>query len=414
MRNTSVLAVCVVAVTILAACSPMAAATPTQVPPTQPQASPTTAEQPQPEATVANNTPIKVGVYAPMTGAIAFLGEGFQFGTSLAVKDLGGAIDGHPIQLIYADNKCNPTDAVNAVHKLIEVDQVDVIIGGGCSSATVAALPIIAEGETPAVSATSTNPGIFGQMGVGGNAWEFRVNPDDVIMAHAFAKAMADQAKSFAMVAENTDFGRGAITAYVPIFEDMGVDVLSQDFFDLGTADFRPALTKIKSENPEALLVVMTERDGSTFMRQLREVGLEAKIFSRGSLTSPLFLQYTEDAPSIGNGVLEFSFWAAGSDSKLDQEFVDEYDTSNSPHRGWSYYAMYYAVAGAIHEALQNEGVANRQTIRDALVNTNVEMPFGTIKFDDHNQAYPKGTVTTIEDGKIKFVQFVDLVPVEH
>ncbi|MFQ5858288.1 MAG: ABC transporter substrate-binding protein [Anaerolineae bacterium] len=358
--------------------------------------------------------PIKIGLYAPMTGPIAFLGEGFNFGATLAIEDLGSEIEGHPLELVVADNKCNPTDAVNAVRKLIEVDQVHVILGGGCSSATVAALPIIAEGETPAVSATSTNPGIYSEMGVGGNIWQFRVNPDDLIMASAFSQFMAELAESITFVAENTDFGRGAISAYIPQFGNLGVETINEDYFDLGTADYRPALTRIKAADPDAVLVVMTERDGATFMRQLREVGLDVQIFSRGSLTSPVFLEYTSDDPSIGEGVLEFSFWAAGVDSELDQKFVDRFEKSNSPHRGWSYYATFYAIGGAIRNAIQNHGEATRETIREELEKIAVETPFGTIDFDDHHQAYPKGTVTTIEEGKTKFVQFVELVPVEH
>src|SRR5690606_13273050 len=80
--------------------------------------------------------PIKIGLYAPMTGPIAFLGEGFQYGATLAIEDLGGEIEGHPLELVVVDNKCNPTDAVNAVRQLIEIEQVHVILGGGCSSAT--------------------------------------------------------------------------------------------------------------------------------------------------------------------------------------------------------------------------------------------------------------------------------------
>ncbi|MCA9905287.1 MAG: ABC transporter substrate-binding protein, partial [Anaerolineae bacterium] len=103
-------------------------------------------------------TPIKIGLYAPLTGPVAFLGEGFQYGATIAIEDMGGEIEGHPLELVVADNKCNPTDAVTAIRQLIEVDEVDVILGGGCSSATVAAQDVIKDGETPAVSATSTNP----------------------------------------------------------------------------------------------------------------------------------------------------------------------------------------------------------------------------------------------------------------
>jgi len=357
---------------------------------------------------------IKIGLYAPMTGPIAFLGEGFEYGATLAIEDLGGEIEGIPLELVVVDNKCNPTDAINAVRQLIEVEEVDIILGGGCSSATVAAQPIISEGGTPAVSATSTNPSIYDGMGVGGNIWQFRVNPDDLIMAHAFSAQIAEQTQSISLVAENTDFGRGALAAYKPLLEELGIEILTEDYFDLGTADYRPALTRMRAAQPEALLVVMTERDGSTFMRQLRETGIDATIFSRGTLTSPLFMEYTADDPTISEGVIEFSFWAAGLDPEHDAAFLERFGTANSPHRGMSYYVVRYVMSEAIRNAILENGEATREGIRDALENLSVETPIGLIEFDEHNQAYPFGTLQTVENGVPVYLGPVELAPIDR
>jgi branched-chain amino acid transport system substrate-binding protein len=156
----------------------------------------------------------------------------------------------------------------------------------------------------------------------------------------------------------------------------------------------------------------MTERDGSVFMRQLREVGIDVPIYSRGSLTSPLFLQFTEDDPTIGEGVIEFSFWAAGLDPEHDARFLERWGTPNSPHRGMSYYAVYYVIAEAIRTALEENGEVTREGIRDALDNLSIETPIGLIEFDDHNQAYPFGTLQTIRDGQTVFIGTIDLEPV--
>jgi len=222
------------------------------------------------EEVVEEKEPIRIGLHGPLTGPIAFLGQGFEMGIQFAIEDLGNEIEGYPLEFIVADNACNPTDAVNAVQKLIFEDEVDVIIGGGCSSATVAALPIIAEGQIPSVSATSTTPSIFNQIGVGGNEWAFRINPDDLIMAQGFAEEIFERSTptKISLVAENTDFGRGAMNAYKPIFESLGVEIATEDYFDLGTSDFRPALTDMKASESEAVLIVMTENDCANYMRQ--------------------------------------------------------------------------------------------------------------------------------------------------
>ena len=356
---------------------------------------------------------IRIGLNVPLTGPIALIGEGYRWGVTLAIEDLGGEIDGYRLELIEADNKCNPTDTINATRRLVEVDEVHVMIGGGCSSASVAAMPILLESETPMVCGSSTTPRLWAEMGDDANPWFFRVNPDDLIMAQAFSSYIAERASTISLIADNNDFGRGAMGAYKPLLEAAGVTIVSEDYFDPGTADYRPALTRIRAADPEAILMVTLERDGATLMRQIREVGLTQQLFSRGSIVSPLFLELTQDDPTIGEGVLEFSFWASGMDPEQDANFQARWERPNSPHRGMSYYVMYYAVAEAIRNAIAS-GEVTRASIRDGLAAVDIEeTPIGSIRFDDHNQNYPNGTLATIRDGAIQFVDRIPLVPVE-
>jgi branched-chain amino acid transport system substrate-binding protein len=359
--------------------------------------------------------PIKIGLYGPMTGPLAFLGEGFDMGIQLAIEHLGNEIAGHPIEYVVADNKCNPTDAVNAVRKLIEEDQVDAIIGGGCSSATVAALPIIAEGKTPAVSATSTTPSIYNQMGAGGNEYAFRINPDDLIMAQGYAEYIVESSEidSISLVAENTDFGRGAIDAYKPIFGELGVEISTEDYFDLGTADFRPALTRMRASQPGAVLIVMTENDCAAFMRQYREVGVEADVYSRGACASPLFVELTEDAPEAAAGIIEFAFFSELQDPELNEQFTARWDTPLTGHRMGGYYALYHTLAPAIEKVVADGDKVNRETIRAALETLDVETPAGPITFDEHNQAYPDGVLTlnSLQDDGTVIIELSDVIP---
>ncbi len=424
--------VLMLAMVLLAACGPQPQEEPeTAVEPTEAPAEEAAEESGEEEAAeedaesedveTGDAEPVKIGLYGPMTGPVAFLGEGFDFGIRLAIEELGNEIAGHPIEYVVADNQCNPTDAVNAVSRLIEEDEVDAIIGGGCSSATVAALPIIAEGQTPAVSATSTNPGIYNEIGVGGNEYGFRINPDDLIMAQGFAEYIVNEggATSISLVAENTDFGRGAISAYKPIFDSLGTEIATEDYFDLGTADFRPALTGMRAAQSDAVLIVMTENDCAAFMRQYREVGVEADVYSRGACTSPLFLELTEDDPSIAEGIVEFVFFSGLQDPDLAERFLERWDTPLTGHRMGGYYAMYHTLAPAIEKVVADGNEVNRETIREALETLNVETPAGLISFDDHNQAYTDGVLATNvmqDDGTVdvELLDIVELGPVER
>jgi branched-chain amino acid transport system substrate-binding protein len=365
-------------------------------------------------ASAANKDPIKIGLFLPMTGSVAFIGQGYKLGIDLAIKDLGGAIDGHPLQTFVADNKGTPTDSVNAVHLLLDVNQVQVMIGGAASSATMAGMPIIGEGQTPTIDGSSTNPTIYNQLGVGGNKWLFRIGPDDLIMGQGFAEYIAQHVKSISFVGDDNQFGHGAGQVYVPLLPKDGVKILSEDYFDPATTDYRPGLTKIKSAGADAVLIVMTDQSCATFMRQLREVGLTQQIFSRGSCTTGLFNQLTKDDPKIGEGITEFSFFTQGNDPDLSKHFQDTYNQPITSHRMAGYYAMYYTIAPAIKAVIAAGKDLTRANIRDAIATVNVDTPNGTLKFDDHNQNYPQGALTTNKDLQTVLISTLDLKPVDH
>lgn len=364
---------------------------------------------PTPESE-AEFPPIKIGLSSALSGALADLGDRYAKGMTMAIEDLGGEIMGRPLELYTADNKCNPTDAVTAVQQLIDVDQVHVILGSGCSGATLGSLPIILEGETPQLTVASSNPTIYDELGVGGNEWGFRINPDDQIMAETFSPYIAEDAETIFTLAENTDFGRGAIDRYLVELPEAGVEVLGSEFFDLGASDVRPVLTRVKSLDPDAILIVTTEQLGSVILRQIREVDIDAKIFSRGSLTTPLMLELTADNPSIPEGVIEASFWAAGVDRPTEAQFEERWDIPVSAHPMLAYYGVRYVLAPAIECAISETGEVTRGAIRDCLEETSVDTPVGHVDFDDHNQSYINMTLSTIVDGNIVLL---DTIPSE-
>ena len=162
------------------------------------------------------------------------------------------------------------------------------------------------------------------------------------------------------------------------------------------------------------MLIVMTEQSCATLMRQFRELGLTMKVFSRGACTSGVFNDLTKDDPKIGEGIIEFSFFNEGQDTKLDAHFPEVMNQPTSGHRMAGYYIMYYTIAPALESLIKSGKEINRANIRDAIAAVNVKTPAGTISFDDHNQAYVDGTLSTNKDGKAVLLDTIPLKPVDH
>jgi len=363
----------------------------------------------------AQAPPIRIGFASAMSGPAAITGEGVRWGATLTVEEINakGGIMGRKIEAYFADNKATPGEAVSAVRKLADVDQVDVIIGQTHSGACLGAMPVVKEIGIPMVVESCSHPKIRELSGKGGNEWTFRVALDDEIMAYTFARYMARQGvKTSSVLAMNNDFGRGAAIAYEAAFKKAGITLVSTEFFDPGQPDYRPVLTRLKRANPETILAVILASDGAPFMRQYRELGLTQRIYSRGSLASAEFLHQVRDNPKIGDGVVEAGYWVTGLDPDWDKKWTERYKVPPRIHGSLAAITLKWAVVPAIEIALKKQGHADRQTIRAALKEVDVkDSPLGPIKFDDHHQAWINMILLEMRDGQLRILEKLPTSP---
>ena len=359
--------------------------------------------------------PIRIGFASAMSGPAAITGEGVRWGATLAVEEINakGGVMGRKLEAFFADNKAQPGEAVSAVRKLVDVDQVDVIIGQTHSGACLGAMPVVKELGVPMVIEACSHPQIRALSGKGGNEWTFRVALDDEIMAYTFARYMARQGvKSSSILAMNNDFGHGAANAYDAAFKKANIKLLSTEFFDPGQPDYRPVLTRLKRANPVAILAVILASDGAPFMRQFRELGLTQRVFSRGSLGSAEFLYQVRDNPKIGDGVIEASYWITGLDPEWDKKWTERYKVPPRIHGSLAAITLKWAVVPALEIALKKHGKADRQTIRAALEEVDVkDSPLGPIKFDANHQAWINMILIEIRDDQLHILEKLSTSP---
>ena len=102
---------------------------------------------------------VLIGLAGPMTGKDAWFGEQMERGAELAVADVNaaGGVLGQQVQLITADDFCDPEQAVAAARKLVS-DGVIFVVGHHCSGASIPASEIYEAAGVLMISPTSTNP----------------------------------------------------------------------------------------------------------------------------------------------------------------------------------------------------------------------------------------------------------------
>lgn len=219
---------------------------------------------------------IKLGVILPLTGDAAQYGESEHRAIQLAVHEINsaGGVQGKNLELVVEDGKCDPQAGGTAAQKLVNIDQVKIIIGGACSGETLAVAEITEPAKVILISPSAPSPKV-----TEAGDFVFRTYPSDALAGKIAANYAAEElnAKKVAVITELTDYAQGLREAYKDSLADLGSQVVADETFATGDTDFRTQALKIKAAKPDVVYIVpQTVTPGLALIKQLREKGVKA------------------------------------------------------------------------------------------------------------------------------------------
>lgn len=263
--------------------------------------------------------PIKLGFVGPLTGDAAGLGENLKIAVELARDEINaaGGINGRQVEVIFEDGQCDAKAAANAGSKLVNVDKVFAIIGGLCSSETLAIAPIADPAKVPLISPASTNPTIT-QAG----DFVFRFVPSDSLQGKFAAEHIANTLgkKKVGILYCLSDWCVGINNVFKSRLSEVGGEVVAEEGYQQDSRDLRTQLTKIKAANPEVVYFVGYTEASIIGLKQAKELGLKAKIFGADAWDDPKI-------PQEAGLAAEGAIYSITANRELPQAFVDEMAT---------------------------------------------------------------------------------------
>ncbi len=362
-------------------------------------------------ATTGTASTINIGMNMDYSGVgSGFEGQEVWDGALLAFDQANatGGINGHKIVPILADNQCDPSIGITAIRQLF-ADDVDAIMGSNCSGVTEAQMPLLETAKIPMLSVEDTDPPITEKAGVGGNKWEFRLNDNDEMMDSAFASAfVAKEVKSIAIVAQENSYGTGVVKILDSVLPSAGVSVTSVNYVPTNDTEFTSIITKIESEAPQGILLVVDYPQGAPFINEMNELGYTTpKLFARGDVADVNIFPLLNNK-SWANGLVDADFWDAGlpGAQSIDAAYKAKYGEDPDRPAG-----MGYVGATVLMDAIKTiHGAVTPASIQAALATLKVNVPsLGEISFDAHHQAAYPMVIVGIENSA---VQYVESVPV--
>lgn len=334
----------------------------------------------------------KVGVISYLTGPGASYGEAITNGINLAHKEITelGELD---IELKIEDSAGKQEEALSVAQKLMNSENVDAIIGPTLSTEMQIVGPEADLNGVPILGTSNTAEGIP-QLG----EYVFRNSIPETLAIPASVQKAIDKygAKKVAILYGNDDvFTKAGYDTMKQVAEDLDLEVLTTETFQLGQSDYKAQLTKIKSLNPDLVLASALYNEGAVILDQARKMGIDVPFVGGNGFNSPEVIEIAGDA---ANGLIVATPWFAKKDNEKVKKFVEDYKAAYGMEPD-QFAAQAYDGFYVMAEAIKNAGEADRDAIRDALAEIkDFEGVLGNMSFDEDGDIIMEPTVLIIED----------------
>ncbi len=333
---------------------------------------------------------IKIGILGPFSGSLAHNSEEMKKGMMLALDEInsGGGINGQQVELIYGDSSCKPAEGMAAAKKLLTRNDVLAMGGGYCSSVNIATSGVAQQEKTPNVVAIAISPTITER----GNSYVFRSCPNSPQVLDGMNAWIAEvkKPKKVAFLMENSDYGRDAEKIWMALIKKIGAKSLANLYFQIGATDFTTEISKLKELAPEVVFHIASTTEAALVQKQSKELGFVTQWVSAGGQFTQAFFEMT-------NSMSEYAMGSVG-DPKLQLtspvavKFVENYEKKYAGAQPGLFGAQGYDNVRVIADAIKRAGKLSgnlkkdREQVRNALVDTDLELVQGRIRFDENGQ----------------------------
>lgn len=339
-----------------------------------------------------------IGYISSMTGPVAKYGA-YEAG-KLAMEHINenGGINGKPLRIIFEDGKCNGVEAVNAMNKLINIDKVDIVLGGHCSPESVAIASVAEKNKVIMLASISSSPALSNA-----GKYVFRTTPVSTTQSGLLADFVSKELKlkKFAVIYEITDYAKPIAESFKDSFVKNGGEVSLYEGYPAGTTDFRTILTKVKNSGVDGILISPQSPEASlNIMKQIKELGIKNMIFGNDAAANQVNI---DSHPSLYEGLIVATPAFDVVNNPKTKAFVEEYNkrfnTKALPYGVWT--AESYDAVKIIAEGLSKYGddVEKIRTYLSRL--SNYSGVSGTITINEHGDGVRDYILRIVKDGKI-------------
>ena len=347
---------------------------------------------------------LKIGMVYELTGNTATYGTSAANGAKLAFKEINaaGGVLGKQIQIVTADNKGEPSESTNAMTKVITQDKVVAVTGFTVSSCGIAGSSVAEGSKIPFVAAATVNP----KVTVDGNTGKVKNYTFRACFIDSFQGAVGAQfalnslkAKKVSILTDSSsDYSKGLTQIFKESFTKNGGLIVGEEAYLQKDQDFKPVLTKLKSQNADVLYIPGYYEDVGKIIKQARELGMNMPILGSDAWDSPKLAEI--GGPQALNNTYFTNFYSIEDRNPVSNAFVEAYKKEYGEVPD-SMAAMGYDAARLLVDAIKRANSTDAAKITKALAETkDFASVSGPMSLNDTHDAVRGVVIVEMKDGK--------------
>src|SRR5579859_1349393 len=330
---------------------------------------------------VLGEEPIKIGMVNPLTGVLSALAQSEVDGAKYAEAELNkkGGILGRPVELLVEDSANDVGTGVQKTRKLIDRDQVNVILGDVNSGIAAAmgqvtnekkVFHIVPGGHTDTITGTDCHWNVF------------RVcNTTSMDTAAITPELVKRFGKKWFFVTPDYAYGHSLQDGFIKALKKLG-GTYDGDYLPINATDFSATLIKAKGYKPDVLLNNMGGLTQINCMKQFIQFGMQKDMALGGALFELETVKALQ--PEAQAGWWDMEWWWNQPNVPEVVKFVADYRaaTKKTPSaRDWFGYVSMHSVRLAAEKAKSLEGPKLAMAMEDMELPPDVALQAGKVRY---------------------------------
>lgn len=325
---------------------------------------------------------IKVGILHSLSGTMAISETSVRDAELLAIKEINaaGGVLGKQLEPVVEDGASDNATFKEKAEKLLLNDKVATVFGCWTSASRKAVLPTFESNN-----GLLWYPVQYEGMEASKNIFYVGAAPNQQIVP-AIEYMNENYGKKVFLLGSDYVFPRTANSIVKKQAEDLGMEVVGEEYTPMGHTDYTTIISKIQDVKPDFVFNTLNGDSNVAFFKQYKDAGLTPDEIQTLSVSIA-----EEEAAGIGASYLEGHLVAWNyyqtTDTPENKKFVEAYKAEYGEERVTddpieAGYDAVYLWAAAVEKA----GTTDVDQVREAAGGIEFKAPEGTITIDGENQ----------------------------